>query len=42
MLTFEVVFKEHPNAVVIGAGLSLLGLPPIFRLDEWLRREEAE
>lgn len=42
MLVYEVAFQVRPNAIVIGAGLSLLGLPPIFRLDEWLGRGANE
>lgn len=37
MLIFETVFAPSPNVYVIGAGLTLLGIPPALRLDEVLR-----
>lgn len=40
MLVFETVFAVDPNVYVIGAGLTLLGLPPALRLDTWRRRGE--
>lgn len=33
MLLYETVFVASPNAVVIGGGLTLLGIPPFLRLD---------
>lgn len=37
MLVFETVFAAGPNPIIIGAGLTLLGIPPALRLDEVLR-----
>lgn len=37
MLVFETVFVASPNAYVIGAGLTLFGIPPALRLDEAFR-----
>lgn len=33
MLVFETVFAAAPNAYILGAGLTLLGIPPALRLD---------
>ena len=33
ILIYEVVFKQEPNPYAIGAGLTLLGVPPALRLD---------
>lgn len=33
MLIYEVVFKTDPNPYVIGAGLTLLGVPSALRID---------
>lgn len=33
MLIYEVVVKTDPNPYVIGAGLTLLGVPPALRVD---------
>jgi hypothetical protein len=38
MLIFETVFAASPNVYIIGAGLTLLGIPPALRLDSWRRR----
>lgn len=38
MLVFETVFAHEPNAYIIGAGLTLLGIPPALRLDRTRRR----
>lgn len=35
MLIYETVFVPNPNAFVIGAGLTALGLPAAIRLDTW-------
>ncbi len=37
MLVWQTVFATTPNALVIGAGLVLLGLPPAFRVDQAIR-----
>jgi hypothetical protein len=42
MLIYETVVAKDPNAYVIGAGLTLLGIPPALRLDTWRRKPEAE
>lgn len=41
MLIFETVFADIPNPVIIGAGLTLLGIPAALRLDS-LRRKDAD
>lgn len=33
MLVYETVVATDPNAYVLGAGLTLLGIPPALRLD---------
>lgn len=33
MLIFETVGSESPNPYIIGAGLTLLGIPPALRID---------
>jgi hypothetical protein len=33
MLIYETVVKTTPNPYIIGAGLTLLGVPPAIRLD---------
>lgn len=38
MLIYETVFIQQPNPYVIGAGLTLLGVPPALRLDRLRRR----
>lgn len=38
MLVFETVYAPEPNPYVIGAGLTLLGIPPALRLDSAFRR----
>lgn len=40
MLIFETVFVRSPNPYVIGAGLTLLGIPPALRLDYLFRGGE--
>ena len=40
MLVFETVFADSPNAYIIGAGLTLLGIPPALRLDTWRRKAD--
>ena len=40
MLIFETVFRDSPNAYVIGAGLTLLGIPPALRLDRARSRKD--
>ena len=37
MLIYETVVIANPNAYIIGAGLTLLGIPPVLRLDEYYR-----
>ncbi len=37
MLVWQTVFAVTPNALLIGAGLVALGLPPALRIDEKLR-----
>lgn len=39
MLVYETVVVESPNAYIVGAGLTLLGIPPALRLDR--RRRSA-
>lgn len=34
MLIYDTVFKDTPNLYVIGAGLTMLGIPPALRLDQ--------
>jgi hypothetical protein len=34
LLLHEALISMEPNALVIGAGLALLGVPPILRFDE--------
>ncbi len=41
MLSYETVFVGNPNAYIIGAGLTLLGIPPALRLDK-LRKKPDE
>lgn len=33
MLLYETIAVQSPNALVIGGGLTLLGIPPFLRLD---------
>jgi hypothetical protein len=40
MLIYETVVKATPNPYIIGAGLTLLGVPPAIRLDR-LRRKNG-
>lgn len=40
MLVYETVFVAQPNAYVIGAGLTLLGIPPALRLDDIFRGQK--
>jgi hypothetical protein len=37
MLIHETVTKDVPNPYIIAAGLTMLGLPPALRFDEWRR-----
>lgn len=32
----------NPNALLVGAGLTLVGVPPLLRLDEFLGRKNGE
>lgn len=41
MLIFETVVSHDPNAYIVGAGLTLLGIPPALRLDR-KRRDHDE
>lgn len=41
MLVFETVVAIVPNVYIIGAGLTLLGIPPALRLDS-LRKKGSE
>lgn len=38
MLVWQTVFAVTPNALIIGAGLVALGLPPALRIDEKIRQ----
>jgi hypothetical protein len=40
MLTYETVGTDSPNVYVIGAGLTLLGIPPALRLDSMRRKQD--
>jgi hypothetical protein len=40
MLIFETTRVATPNDLIVGAGLVLLGVPPILRLDSWVRGED--
>lgn len=42
VLLHETLTVDAPDPLLIGAGLVLLGLPPAFRVDEWLRRDEKD
>jgi len=42
MLLYETVFVTTPNALIIGAGLLALGLPPALRVDEIIRNRNGE
>lgn len=42
MLVYETVFVRDPNAYIIGAGLTLLGIPPALRADTWRRKGEGQ
>ncbi len=42
MLVYETVFIPNPNAYVIGAGLTLLGIPPALRLDKFRKKTNGE
>lgn len=41
MLTYETVVAETPNAYLVGAGLTLLGIPAAVRADAWRRKDEG-
>lgn len=38
MLVWQTVFAVTPNALLVGAGLVALGLPPALRLEDKLGR----
>jgi hypothetical protein len=40
MLVWQCVFAAAPNIYIIGAGVTLLGVPPALRLDSLRRRNE--
>ena len=40
MLVYETVFVREPNAYIIGAALTLVGIPPALRLDSWRRKAD--
>jgi hypothetical protein len=42
MLVYETVFTQNPNPYLIGAGLTLLGIPPALRLDHRRNRDTHE
>ena len=42
MLIYETVVVKAPNVYIVGAGLTLLGIPPALRLDYFLRGGEGE
>lgn len=42
MLVFETVFAAVPNAYIIGAGITLLGVPAALRLDSFRRKADRE
>lgn len=37
MLIHETITKDVPNPYIIAGGLTMLGLPPALRFDEWRR-----
>jgi len=41
MLVYETVVAGTPNAYIIGAGLTLLGIPAAVRADTWRRKGEG-
>lgn len=41
MLVYETVVAREPNAYIVGAGLTLLGIPPALRADSWRRKGEG-
>lgn len=41
-LTWQIVAASQPNPYLIGAGLTLLGMPPMFRADIRRRRNRRE
>ena len=41
MLVYETVAANTPNEWLIGAGLTALGLVPLFRYDEWGSKRKA-
>lgn len=42
MLVWQTVFAEEPSALIIGAGLGALGLPPVLRIDQLVKRNDEE
>ncbi len=42
ILVHETVAARSPNWELIGAGLTLLGIPPALRADEMRRKRNAE
>lgn len=42
MLVHETTFSVSPNPYVIGAGLTLLGVPPALRIDRRRRPDNDE
>jgi len=42
MLVFETVVVQAPNPYIVGAGLTLLGIPPALRLDAFFRPRPDE
>lgn len=42
MLVFETVYAAEPNAYLIGAGITLLGVPAALRLDSFRRKADRD
>lgn len=42
ILSYETVIISSPNPVLIGAGLSLLGVPAALRVDSARRKQQKE
>lgn len=42
MLVFETVFAHEVSPYIVGAGLTLAGVPPALRADTYRRRRKAD
>lgn len=42
MLVYETVVAAEPNAYLIGAGITLLGVPAALRLDSFRRKADRD